>query len=47
MNDVKLAVLGGEGTGKSGEWRCFLGHGVECRQSEKYIDVYIKLDITI
>lgn len=30
MNDVKLAVLGGEGTGKSGEWRYFLGHGVEC-----------------
>lgn len=20
MNDVKLAILGGEGTGKSGEW---------------------------
>lgn len=27
MNDVKLAVLGSEGTGKSGEWRSFLRHG--------------------
>lgn len=39
MNDVKLAVLGGEGTGKSGELCCFLWHGSECKKSEKYIDL--------
>lgn len=39
MNDVKLAVLGGEGTGKSGKWCCFLWHGVEYIKSEKYIDM--------
>lgn len=39
MNDVKLAVLGGEGTGKSGEWCCFLWRGSEWKKSEKYTDL--------
>lgn len=38
MNDVKLAVLGGEGTGKSGECCCFLWHhGSERRKRERNI----------
>lgn len=45
MNDVKLAVLGGEGTGKSGEWWCFLW----CRgqKRERNTCIHIKLDLTI
>lgn len=47
MNDVKLAVLGGEGTGKSGEWCCILWHGAECKTSEKYIDLIGKYSYII
>lgn len=39
MNDVKVAVLGGEGTGKSGEWFCVLWHRAECKTSDKYVDL--------
>lgn len=44
MNDVKLTVLGGEGTGKSG--KCIFFSGVEYTESEKYIDIiYIYINI--
>ena len=49
MNDVKLTVLGGEGTGKSGKCVCFFFFffsGVEYIKSEKYIDIlYIYINI--
>ena len=38
MDDVKLTVLGGEGTGKSGNF-CFFISGVEYIKSGKYIDI--------
>ena len=39
MNDVKLTVLGGEGTGKSGKCVFFFFSGVYYIKSEKYIAI--------